>query len=142
MINFSIFPHTSSDTSLPIFILYPSYSLLLYLGPLPGTTHFSLKMEVARSSKTLVSYHNTAWCHNPEDFDLDIHCHENLESHVSIWLQFISVNFLWHNSEFCLVNVFLLWIFRPLNTIFYAFLPFFMFLFEITFFVGHTNWKP
>jgi hypothetical protein len=28
-------------------------------------------MEAARSSETMVSYHITAWFHNPEDFDLN-----------------------------------------------------------------------
>jgi hypothetical protein len=28
---------------------------------------FTLKMEAAKSSKTLVFYHTTTWCHNPED---------------------------------------------------------------------------
>jgi hypothetical protein len=34
-------------------------------------------MEAARSSEMLVSYHNTTWHHNPEEFDLNLHCHEN-----------------------------------------------------------------
>jgi hypothetical protein len=38
-------------------------------------------MEAARFSETLVSYNNTAWCYKPEDFDLNLHCHENLISH-------------------------------------------------------------
>jgi hypothetical protein len=25
----------------------------------------------------LVSYHITMWCHNPEEYDLILHCHEN-----------------------------------------------------------------
>jgi hypothetical protein len=33
-------------------------------------TYFSLKMEAARSSETLVSYHITKLRHNPEDHDL------------------------------------------------------------------------
>jgi hypothetical protein len=31
--------------------------------------HFSLKIEEARSSETLVPYFNNAWRHNPEDFE-------------------------------------------------------------------------
>jgi len=34
------------------------------------TCEFTLKMEAARSSETLVSYHIT-WCHNPKDLDLN-----------------------------------------------------------------------
>jgi hypothetical protein len=43
--------------------------------PTPSTTHFTLKMEAARSSETLVSYHSTTWSHNPEDLNLNYHCH-------------------------------------------------------------------
>jgi len=32
---------------------------------------FTLKMEAAKSSKTLVSYHGATWHHNPEDLDLN-----------------------------------------------------------------------
>jgi hypothetical protein len=32
--------------------------------------HFALKMEVALTSETLVSYHSTTRRHNPEDLDL------------------------------------------------------------------------
>jgi hypothetical protein len=35
-------------------------------GPLLLHLHFTLKMEVAWSSKTVVSYHITTWRHNPE----------------------------------------------------------------------------
>jgi hypothetical protein len=52
--------------------LHLSYFLLLHLGPLPGTTHFTLKMEAATSSETLVSYHSNTSHHNPEDLNLNI----------------------------------------------------------------------
>jgi hypothetical protein len=32
------------------------------------------------SSTLLVSYCITGWCHNPDNFDLNLHCHENLTS--------------------------------------------------------------
>jgi len=51
--------------------LLSSYFLLLHLGPLPGTMHFTLKMEATRSLKMVVSYHNTTLHHNPEDHDLN-----------------------------------------------------------------------
>jgi len=37
--------------------------------------------------KTLVSYHNTAWHHNPKDLDLNLHCCENLKSHIWVWFE-------------------------------------------------------
>jgi hypothetical protein len=35
-------------------------------------------MEAARSFEILVSYHITTWHYNPEDSDMNLHCHENL----------------------------------------------------------------
>jgi hypothetical protein len=40
----------------------------------------TLKTEAARSSETLVSYHNTKRRHNPEDRDLNLHHREDLSS--------------------------------------------------------------
>jgi hypothetical protein len=38
------------------------------------------KIAEALSSKPLVSYRITAQCHNSEDHDVHLHCHENLKS--------------------------------------------------------------
>jgi hypothetical protein len=34
-------------------------------------------MEAAKYSETIVSYHITTWCHNPEDHNMNLQCHEN-----------------------------------------------------------------
>jgi len=43
--------------------------------------HFTLKMEVAWISETLVSHHTTQ-CHNPEDLNLKHHLCESLKTHI------------------------------------------------------------
>jgi hypothetical protein len=62
--------------SLPVFPV-------LYLCLLPSSTHFTQKKEVAGFSKTLASYQITTQHQNPDDHDLNLHCHENLKSHIS-----------------------------------------------------------
>jgi hypothetical protein len=42
--------------------------------------YFTLKMEAARSSETLVSYHIIARCQHPEDNDFNLHRRETLKS--------------------------------------------------------------
>jgi len=45
----------------------------------PFSLNFTLNMEAAMSSKTLLSYHITTRRHNPEDLDVKPHRHENLK---------------------------------------------------------------
>jgi hypothetical protein len=56
---------------------------------------FTLKMEAARSSETLVSYRNTVWRHNAEGHDLNLHRPANFKcrnikqlptSHISAFI--------------------------------------------------------
>jgi len=44
-----------------------SYTCACIYAPFPANL-FTLKMEAARSSKMLLSYHNTMQHHNPEDW--------------------------------------------------------------------------
>jgi len=66
---------TAPDVTLPPFILP-----VLYIYSLTSSTHFTLKMDAAWYSETLVSYHNITWCQNTEDLDLNIHRRVNLKS--------------------------------------------------------------
>jgi len=42
-----------------------------------------------------LSYHNTIRCHNPGDCDLDLHCHDNLKSHIWWWWWWILTRVWW-----------------------------------------------
>jgi hypothetical protein len=46
------------------------------------TGHFTPKVKAAWTSEMLVSYHNTAQHHNPEELDLKCHCHESLKTRI------------------------------------------------------------
>jgi hypothetical protein len=41
-----------------------------------------MKMEAARSSKRLVSYHIITQCHRPKELGLNLHRRENLKSRI------------------------------------------------------------
>jgi hypothetical protein len=58
-----------------------------------GGIHFTLQMEAAWSSETLVSY-IIIWCHNTKNHDVNLHCHENLKSCNSSFMP-QDIQFLW-----------------------------------------------
>jgi hypothetical protein len=57
----------------PVKCCFPIIVIFWVVNPcsyMVGYQCFTLKMEAARSSETLVFYHITTWYHNPEDHDL------------------------------------------------------------------------
>lgn len=42
----------------------------------------TLKTEVECSSIMFITVYQTIWCHNPQDCNMNIHCHVNLKSHI------------------------------------------------------------
>jgi len=52
-----------------------------------GYKHFGGCYCLHLHPRTVVSYHNTSWCYNPEDLDLNLHHCENL---ISCMLELVS----------------------------------------------------
>jgi hypothetical protein len=71
------FPLPVGCQTLPLFLC----SMLFF--PAPFTSPWRWRQQGPLNSETLVSYHTTIWCHNPEDLDLKLHCYENLKSQMA-----------------------------------------------------------
>jgi hypothetical protein len=56
---------------------------MLFFFPHPGNC--TLKVEPAWTTETVVSYHNTTWCHNPEELNLKHHHCESLKTCRVAW---------------------------------------------------------
>jgi len=54
----------------------------------------------------MISYHITTWCHNPEDQNLNLHCHENFNFH-KYQLIFVSLLCVIYSSH---AGVYHLWL--------------------------------
>jgi len=49
---------------------------------IPCIVMVGYQWEIAWTYKMLVSYHNTTWHHNQEDFSFNLYHHENLKFHT------------------------------------------------------------
>jgi hypothetical protein len=60
--------------------------MLQHLDSLLRTAHFTLRMEIASTYETLMSYHTATWRRKSEDLDLDVnYCLQKLKG-VQGWM--------------------------------------------------------
>jgi hypothetical protein len=72
--------------------------MLMDVREQPQYVYFTLRMEAANSSKTLVFYLITAWHHSPEDHDLDaVRCTLEMAMQVIFeWLHHIYKSYIFN----------------------------------------------